>query len=403
MKEPLNIALVHLQNARNVRSVSGTLYFSKRAFERKIGLVADLTPAPLNLFPYRAAGKLIRKVTGKKFYYDQDASLARRVGGYYSRLLRQGSYDLVFSPCGSVALAYLETDIPIIYYSDMTWRLGESYYQYYQGLLGRNRRDADDLERRAMQRAAILLFPSDWAAESAIRDYGVDPARIHVLNLGANIMEPPTRDQVLPRRIGRTIRLLLVGVNWEIKGGAIALDALRTLLGMGLDAELTVVGCTAPEGVSHPRMRVIPFLNKQVPAEREEFEGLWRNADFFILPTRYEAAGLVFCEAGAYGLPSIATRTGGVPSLVRDGRNGYTLPHEAGGERYAEIIAEIASDPERYASLCLRSRQEYEERLNWDSWGERVAGVIAGRFPHLKERLPKIVENYNMPLSDWGE
>jgi glycosyltransferase involved in cell wall biosynthesis len=203
---------------------------------------------------------------------------------------------------------------------------------------------------------------------------------------------------VLPKKLGTTIRLLLVGVDWEIKGGQIALDALAELLAMGYDAELTVVGCQAPKGVTHPRLRVIPFLNKQVPDERALFEGLWREADFFIFPTRFEAAGLVLCEASAHALPAIAAHTGGVPSLVLEGRNGYTVASDAGGARYAEIIASLADDPARYAALCESSREEFETRLNWDSWGEEVARKVAARFPHLRERIAKHVESYNLPL-----
>jgi glycosyltransferase involved in cell wall biosynthesis len=167
---------------------------------------------------------------------------------------------------------------------------------------------------------------------------------------------------------------------------------------MGYDAELTVVGCHAPKGVAHPRLRVIPFLNKQVPEERALFERLWREADFFIFPTRFEAAGLVLCEASAHALPAIAAHTGGVPSLLREGRNGYTVASEAGGSRYAEIIASLADDPERYAALCQSSREEFETRLNWDSWGEGVARKVAARFPHLQEQILVREESYNLPL-----
>jgi glycosyltransferase involved in cell wall biosynthesis len=397
MQQRLNIALVHAEDARNVRTSSGTLYFSKHSFQRKIGDVVDLTPAPMNLLPYKIATRLIG-LTGKSYCYEQDVALARRYGRYFSGLLARGKYDLIFSACSASSVAFLETDVPIIYYTDITWPLARNYYGCYTNVTGRTDRGGYELDRLSLEKASIVLLPSHWAAESAVRDHGIDPGKIHVLYLGANLMQPPSRQQVLPRTLGRRIRLLLVGVNWEIKGGQIALDALVRLLEMGIDAELTVVGCNAPEGVSHPRMKVIPFLNKQIPAEREQFERLWYDADFFILPTRYEAAGLVFCEASAYGLPSIGTYTGGIPSLIREGKNGYTVPHDAGGARYAEIIAGLASDPERYSRLCQSSRDEFETRLNWDSWGEGVARAIGEHFPHLRDRLPIIEESYKLPL-----
>lgn len=376
---------MQIGDARDVRTNSGTPFFEKRAFEQHVGEVIDLTPAPVARLPHRALGKIISITTGRKAPYIFDPLLSRRIGAHYTRLLAKGEYDIVFSTCSSTTLAWIDTPLPVVYYSDITWRIAHNYYDCYTGVLDSYARSADSIERRAMEHSNLILLPSHWARESAIRDYGVDPDVAQVLYLGANIIDPPTRSSVLPRQLGGTVRLLLVGVDWEIKGGAIALEALRILLERGVDAHLTVVGCSAPEGVVHERMTVIPFLNKQIPEERERFERLWREADLFLLPTRFEAAGLVLCEAGAYGLPALATATGGIPSLVRDGRNGFALPRTA--EAFADKISELVADPERYAQLCETSRDEFETRLNWDVWGRSVAELLRKRLPHLADRI----------------
>lgn len=387
MSQHLRIALVHHKDARDVRSWSGTLFFQKNAIERFLGDVVDVTPVPFPLRPYRAGAWFGRTVSRKAWPYDQSAHLARRAGSYFTKLLRDNPCDLIFSPGGSASLSFLETDIPIIYYSDATWRVVEDYYSDYSNVIPFLSRSGELLEQRTIDKSSLLVYPSTWAAESAIRDYGADPANVHVLYLGANLMNPPRRADVLPRSLGKTLRLLLVGVNWKIKGGSVALEVLERLLALGYDAQLTVVGCTAPEGVSHPRMEVIPFLNKQVPEERERFERAWHEADFFVLPSRFEAAGLVFCEASAHGLPILAARTGGIPSLVVEGKNGFTIPHGAEPEGYVEKIVALVSDPAGYAELCERSRGEYEERLNWDAWGSRLAEVVVERFPQFRERI----------------
>ena len=390
MADTIAVAFLH-QIDPQFKSSSwlGTLGYFKEQCERHVGSVNDLGLAPINMFPYRVARRLIRKITGKGYSFHHDPALARRYGAYYTELLRGRSYDLIFAAGAAHLVPYLETDIPIIYESDATWHVARDYYDDYTNMIDRCFHGGDELERRSIARSSMLVYLSDWAAESAIRDYGADPGKVFVIPPGANISNPPERESILPHRPGATIRLLLVGVSWKIKGGDIALEALLRLLEMGYDAELTVVGCEAPAGVSHPRMRVIPFLNRRIPEERERFLNLWRQADFLIFPTRCEAAGIVCCEASAYGLPSIATRTGGVPTLVRDGINGYTLPYEAPGDRYAEAIAGLVADPERYARLCATSRDEFENRLNWDRWGERLAEIIGERFPHLRGRLPQ--------------
>src|SRR5207245_1514583 len=143
--------------------------------------------------------------------------------------------------------------------------------------------------------------------------------------------------------------------------------------------ELIVCGCTPPEGVAHERLKVIPFLDKNDDKQRKELEQLLMSADFLLLPTRAEAYGLVFCEASAFGLPVIATNTGGVPEIVREGENGFLLPYEARGDAYAEVIARVYHNDERYAELVRASRAAFEERLNWDTMQRYF---IAQGIPH---------------------
>ena len=147
---------------------------------------------------------------------------------------------------------------------------------------------------------------------------------------------------------------------------------------MGVDAELIICGCMPPVGVSHPRLRVIPFLNKRDPQQRQALEALYLNSDFLLLPTRSDCAPMVFCEAAAFGLPVVTTDTGGVSEIVKHGETGFALPHSARGDAYASIIVRAYRDAKRYAELSSASRARYEQRLNWDAWMRNAAPLIAG-------------------------
>ena len=124
-------------------------------------------------------------------------------------------------------------------------------------------------------------------------------------------------------------------------------------------------------------MTVIPFLDKKDEQDSERLAHLLATSDFLLLPTRSECYGIVFCEANAYGLPVMTTRTGGIPGVVEDGENGFMLPMSAGGSDYAKLIADILSDEGRYANLRKSSRAAFDERLNWDAWGARLMDLIA--------------------------
>ena len=186
----------------------------------------------------------------------------------------------------------------------------------------------------------------------------------------------PDRQAVLGRNVGAKIKILFLAKEWQRKGGAIALDTLRNLEKMGVAAELTVCGVTPPSGESHPSMRVVPYLDKNIPADRDQFERILSESHLLLLPTRTECYGVVFCEANAYGLPVFATRAGGVPTIVEDGINGYLLPVEAEGRDFAEHIARASLNPETYRALIRGARERYEKVLNWDAWAQTVRKTI---------------------------
>ena len=221
-----------------------------------------------------------------------------------------------------------------------------------------------------------MVYSSKWAADYVLEHYEVGPDKVSVIPFGANLEEAPGRDEVLPREVPATWRLLMLGVSWERKGGPIVLDALKRLLDLGHDVELVVCGCVPP--VSHPQMRVIPFLDKNDPAQYGELLDLIRSSHLLVVPTRAEAFGIVFCEASAFAVPSIVTATGGTTTAVEDGVNGLTLPYEAAGGEFAAAVAGLIDDPGRYLGLCTSSRDRYESELNWGSWARRMRGIMEG-------------------------
>lgn len=371
-------ALLTANDARTPASWSGIPYHMADALERHLGEIVCLGPLP------RWPGRLLTAGARARSYFDDRRSLPKHshhLSRFYARAARarlaalETKPDLVFSPIGSVLLANLETHLPVVYSSDATTRLMFDYYPSFTGLSERARRAADDLEQRTIARADLLLYPTHWAAESAVTHYGADPGRIRVLPYGANLSETPSPSP--PGDHERDVcRLLMVGVDWTIKGGAIAVETLRALQARGIAAELTVVGRAPAEPVTAPGLTFAGFLDKNLPEHRARLDELYARANFFILPSRCECFGIVFCEAAAHGLPAIASRTGGIPEVVREGETGYTLPLTAGGDAYAARIADIWADRPGYQALRRQSRLAFETRLNWDAWGRDAATAI---------------------------
>ena len=283
---------------------------------------------------------------------------------------------MIFAPIGAGEMAFLETDIPIVLAEDATFAAMHNYYPSCSNLLRWSEREGYLVQELAYKKARVLLYPSQWAADSAVRDCGVNERKVHIVPFGANLDDLPPRDTVLARRKSDRCRLLLVGVDWERKGGSIALETLWRLEELGIQAELTVCGSEPPLTCMHERIRVIPSLDKHDERQRKELERLYMQADFLLVPSRQECYGIVFCEASAFGLPSITTGTGGVAGAVIDGVNGFRLPYTARGNEYAQLIAKVYTDDRCYANLVRSSREMFESRLNWDAWGITVRDIL---------------------------
>lgn len=236
-------------------------------------------------------------------------------------------------------------------------------------------------ERAALDAAAVAIYSSRWAAESALERYDADPAKVHVIPFGANV-EPPASGAEVARlveaRPADRCRLVWIGSEWERKRGDLAVAVTQELCRRGLLAEVTLAGAGPPSGVGLPdTARHLGWIDKSTPEGQASFRKLLSDAHFLLLPTAAETFGIVFCEASAFGVPSLATNVGGVPDAVESGANGVLLPPDAGPADYASTILDLMGTPARYRELAKTSRARFEERLNWRVATRRALDLMA--------------------------
>ncbi|AMA56732.1 glycosyltransferase family 4 protein [Bradyrhizobium sp. CCGE-LA001] len=371
------IAFATIGDAREVRFWSGTPFHMSKSLSSEGHEVVHIGPLSAPIFPlYKAYSKLCRTFLRRRVSPFHAGPVVAQYAADSERRIRAALPDIVFAPAGSSFAWGVPKGVPLVYASDATYRLVENYHPHYRNLSRAARATAERLERDTIARADLILYPSEWAAESAIRDYGADPTRVHVIPWGANLIEAPMRESVLGGRKPGPCRLLFIGANWEEKGADIAVETLAELKGRGLEAELVICGCTPPKPVVQDGLTIIPYLDKNDRDQRDRLDQLYLEADFFLLPTRADCYGIVFCEAAAHGVPSIAPATGGVPSALSDGETGILLPPNAKKADYASIILETFSNPDRLTRLRRSSRDAFEARLNWQTWGRRVSELI---------------------------
>ncbi|MCX7922731.1 MAG: glycosyltransferase [Clostridia bacterium] len=374
---PIRIAFLSAYNPLSRYTWSGTFYYMYKMLQKYCGEVYSLGPAVMDKNKENRAFETISKLSlGGYYKYWHSIPLSLDYAEFFERKLSEREYDVIFAPIASPELAFLKTDIPIVYLSDATFPLLHNYYSQYSYLSELSLQEGTILEQLTFKMADSLIFSTQWAAQSAVKDCGADPAKVSVIPFGANMDFIPSREQVLNRNKSDKCKLLFVGVDWYRKGGNIALETLEALDRMGVNAELTICGCKPPSPVQKDNIKLIPFLDKNSERGIRDMQRLYRESDFFLMPTRAECFGIVFSEAAGFGLPSIATDTGGISCVVKDAVNGFTLPLSATGEEYAKVIKGLWEDDEAYYRLVVSSRQAYDESLNWDAWGMKAKEII---------------------------
>lgn len=368
---PKKIAYITVSDPKDKHAWSGTNHYIWKALERRFGEIDLLGPDEpiLITFLCKVVHGISLYIFKKRFDYRNSTIYAKACGRLFDKKLRQNNYDLILAPAGIAYIAYLKTNIPIVFIGDRIIANSLNYHTIITNLWKWSEKQSLKTEGTALRKAALNVLSSHWAADYAIDYYKLSKKNTIVLPFGANMDETPTVDYVFDNRKKSTVcKLLFIGTYWENKGADIAIKALHTLINKGIKATLTIVGCTPPITINDANITIIPFLNKNSKEGLSELEHLFLSHSFFILPTRFDCTPIVFCEASMYGLPILSANTGGVAGHVKENVNGYLVDYNDNGEGYATIIEEIWKDDERYTKLQKSARQLFDKELNWDSW-----------------------------------
>ncbi|KRL04531.1 glycosyltransferase family 4 protein [Liquorilactobacillus oeni] len=291
------------------------------------------------------------------------------------KYLQKKDYDLFFFPAASELLGSTQfnTKKKVVYLSDATYKLLTNYYLFNVPKI--EKKIEDIYEEKSLKKASTIIHASTWAKKSAIEDYGISEKKIMVLPFGANLSDKFAKKS--KALIRHKVRLLLVGVDWKRKGVDIAIKCTELLNSKNLPwkFELTIVGIDKPLKKYDKNIKFIGKLRKDVKSEEKELINYYQNSDLFILPTQAECAGIVFCEASMYGLPTIAYNTGGVSSYVQNNVTGYLLKKDSSAKDFADKI-QFLLQKNLLQSFSMNARQKYENELNWDTWLKNFNTII---------------------------
>ena len=213
------------------------------------------------------------------------------------------------------------------------------------------------LERRSRAVDAVAA-PARFVLERH-RELGFFPrAHTAIVPWGA----PPVAATARRRRDDEPVSFLFLGSLEPHKGIGIVLDALRRMPDVPVSLAIAGAGTMADACLAaarrDPRIRFHGFVTG------EEKDGLLGSADVLLFPSLcWEVVGLVMLEAFAHGVPVIASRTGGIPEFIEDGRTGL-LVEPGDAEALATRMRQLAANRDVIAAMREACRSS-AARFTW--------------------------------------
>jgi glycosyltransferase involved in cell wall biosynthesis len=188
--------------------------------------------------------------------------------------------------------------------------------------------------------------------------YGVaDPGKVTVicqgLELRAIVQDFKERSR-LRALLGIPARSSVVGMVGRlepVKGSLFFVEASAGIAKACGDAFFLVVGDGSLRADMEKRALELGLSGRiKFAGWRDDASDMMAAMDLLVLPSLNEAVGMVLIEAQAHGVPVVATRVGGVPEVVSDGRTGLLVEPSDPSAIAASAIA-LLSDPKRREAM----------------------------------------------------
>ena len=167
---------------------------------------------------------------------------------------------------------------------------------------------------------------------------------------------------------GSQVLITVIGYFEEIKGHRYLLQALPDILRRHPNVVVVFVGDGVLRASLEAQVRENQLVEKVVFAGwQEDIPSVLAASDLLVLPSLSEGLPFVVPEAMAAGLPVVATRVGGIPEAVIEGKTGL-LAEPASAWGLQDAIVRMLQDPERMRDMGkagqARARSEFDvERM----------------------------------------
>ena len=251
-----------------------------------------------------------------------------------------------------------------------------------------------DAEFRVMRSVDAIVVSTDEEREDLSRLYRVHPHKVWVIPAGVDLeLFRPLNKSRARQALGlKEKRIILsVGRMDPLKGLDMLIGAMARMED-ATDTRLVVVGGDPGRDRELKRLNTVSaqlglqdLVSFAGAVDQTELPTYYSAADVFVMPSYYESFGLVALEAMACGTPVIASRVGGLRTLVKDGETGYLVPWRC-PEPYAQRLDILMANPALRESMG-RAARDKALTMGWDGVAGRMSGLYLSRTEATWKRV----------------
>jgi len=249
-----------------------------------------------------------------------------------------------------------------------------------------------EMERRLIQQADYIIASTNDERTQIIRHCGATPGQVRVIPCGIDLKLFKPQDQQQARiKLGLGQRepvLLFVGRLDPFKGPDLL---LRSAAMMEEKAQIVIVGGKSSQDKDSQPLKELAAqlkISKRVhfidAQPQYKLPVIYSAADVTVVPSYHESFGLAAVESLACSTPVVATRAGGLTTVVQNNQTGFLVPRCPGF--FAERLDSLLQNPSLLKKMSMAARPSVLQ-FSW----KIVANMVENMYEDVMNEAAKLL------------
>jgi len=367
-------ALVEAGHQVSVIASRFTAQTPTRSVQNGVKVIRVTSP---NLYRWRRL-----PLAGRQYRFVQAAIYSRRVCRALAALHQELPVDIAeFADVNAEGLFWRNgmSRLLVVRCHMPAWILARTYTAveapYSIALLGR-------AEKAVIRRADLVSAPSRSLANLITAECELPANHIHVT---ANALDTRTFAPGPMRAPAEVINVLWVGRLERAKGADLLIEAIPGICERVAGVRFIIVGGARPHpqgGTYETFMRArfgdliaVDRIDLRGAMAQDDLPDVYRISDIAVVPSLlFESFSFTVAQAMAYGLPVVASRIGGIPETLDDGRCGLLVSPNNTDEFVAAVV-QLATHPEQRRQLGQAARERAVSVFTAETVARQSVGI----------------------------